>query len=391
MKPLVPSPLLVAVALSLFAVACARSKQAPNEKSDSGLALETRSSAPRSTALEPFPVAQPASPESGTSPVVEPSHGAEYERALSQGRRATAAKQWQRAIAEFTAALAVEPRDSRAAAERGYARLLAEDLEGARADLEQARRAPADSAVLASTLHNLGLLEERAGNGAKASELEAQAKRIRKNAALAKSGKVECPLAEVAVPEPEYFPSMMAIAAAMDQKYPNQSNEVPERQPDKDEAAALQRLTNTKDPESRVFIVGAQDSSNGPLHLLVRRHDGKLAVYWEIAQPMGGLCGGKLKTAVHTTTAAHVIVDAEELMRSNCGGEPTVHNCCVTGSHDVRHFIYDPGRDRMVLQLVETLMGEKTSYDAPRVDVFVQDGQVMYIGAGCDNRIGFRR
>jgi tetratricopeptide (TPR) repeat protein len=332
---------------------------------------------------------QKASPDAGTSPIEEPSHGAQYERALALGRRATAVKKWQQAIEAFTSALALEPHDSRALAERGYARMLADDLEGARADFEQARRAPADSAVLASILHNLGMLEERAGKSAKASEFTAQAKRVRRNATLGKSGKGECPMAEVEAPAPERFDSFMAIATAMDQKYPDQSNEAPGRQPDIDEASAQYRLTNTKDPKARVFIVGSQDSSSGPLHLVALQQDGKLAMYWEIGPPMVGLCGGKLKTNVTTTHVAHVVVDAEELMRSNCGGDRTVHNCCVTGSHEVRHLIYDLGRDKMVLQLVETLTGEKETYDEPRVDVFVQDDQVMYIGAGCDNRSSF--
>jgi hypothetical protein len=391
MKVLVPISLLVTFTFSLFAVACTSSKQAPKENADGGVVLATRQIAPSTTAPGQPPLLQRPSPGFGTLPTTEPSHGAEYERALAQGRRATAAKQWQQAIDEFTAALALDPLSSRAAAERGYARLLAGDLEGARADLELARRTSGDSAVLASVLHNLGMLEERAGNDAKASALKAQAKKVRQNVALAKSGKVECPMAKVEALEPQYFATYVEVATAMDQKYPNPSNEEKEHQPNQDEALAQQRLTNTTDPKSRVFIVGSQDSSSGPLHLLVRRQDGKLAVYWEIAPSMGGLCGGKLKTAVTTTNTAHVVVDAEELVRSTCGGDPTVHNCCVTGSHEVRHLIYDLRRDRMVLQLVENLMGAKGGYDAPRVDVFAQDEQVLYIGAGCDDRINFGR
>ena len=80
------------------------------------------------------------------------------------GRTQTKAKAYTEAIAAFDRALVHQPNHPRALAERGYAKLLAKDLEGARTDLEQARQRTQDPARLGPIWFNVGLVAEAAGN-----------------------------------------------------------------------------------------------------------------------------------------------------------------------------------------------------------------------------------
>jgi tetratricopeptide (TPR) repeat protein len=83
---------------------------------------------------------------------------------MQAGRTHTKAKAYADAIAAFDRALVQRPQQPRALAERGYARLLARDLVGARADLEAARERSSDPARLGPIWFNLGLVEEAAGD-----------------------------------------------------------------------------------------------------------------------------------------------------------------------------------------------------------------------------------
>jgi Flp pilus assembly protein TadD len=388
MQPSVRPIAWVCVALSLPSVACTQRHPPSPTKPHGDVAAAPRSSGPSVVKPAQDLRGTTTSGDAGTRSREEQERAKAYEVALGRGRRATAARKWSEATEAFSEALAIEPRDGRAISERGYAHLLAGDLEAARKDLERARRWPTDSDVLASTLHNLGMLEERSGNPAEAEELKAQAKRIRKNAQLAKTGAMRCPIEEAEVPTPELFDSFKDVAAALENKYGRPLDEENIQDVNEDEAAAQYRLTQSTDPKVKVVIVGQRDPNNGPLHLAVRRQDGKIAIFWEIARHLSGLCGGNIGTRVTTTELAHVVVDEDELMRGMCDGETVVHNCCVSGNHHVRHYIYDLEHDRMVMELVETL-DESTRETEPRVEVLLQDGQVAYIGAGCDHRRPF--
>lgn len=89
---------------------------------------------------------------------------AAYKAEMQAGRTQTRAKAYADAIAAFDRALAKWPQQPRALAERGYAKLLANDLVGARADLEAARERSDDPQRLGPIWFNLGLVEEAAGD-----------------------------------------------------------------------------------------------------------------------------------------------------------------------------------------------------------------------------------
>lgn len=83
---------------------------------------------------------------------------------LDEGRRLTRSAEYDQAIARFDEAIALDPKLARAWSERGYAKLLAGDLTGARADLEAALPLDEGAAYRAAVHYNLGLLAERSGD-----------------------------------------------------------------------------------------------------------------------------------------------------------------------------------------------------------------------------------
>jgi hypothetical protein len=112
-------------------------------------------------ALRPTPRdagARAAAPKGGT---IDPDAGVAYAGALKRGRAATVKKDYHSAIAAFDEALAAIPKEPRALAERGYAKLLAGDNYGARMDLWAARGRTKDEKLGSQIWWNLGLIAER--------------------------------------------------------------------------------------------------------------------------------------------------------------------------------------------------------------------------------------
>ena len=84
--------------------------------------------------------------------------------AIQAGRRQTAAKDYDAAIASFDAALQQLPDHPRALSGRGYARLLAGKLDKAEADLRKALAAPGTKKLEGAIAFNLGLVAEKRGD-----------------------------------------------------------------------------------------------------------------------------------------------------------------------------------------------------------------------------------
>jgi len=83
---------------------------------------------------------------------------------LDEGRRLTRAGDYATAITTFDAAIELDAALARAWSERGYAKLLAGDLPGARADLEAALPLDEGAAYRAAVHYNLGQVAERSGD-----------------------------------------------------------------------------------------------------------------------------------------------------------------------------------------------------------------------------------
>jgi hypothetical protein len=101
-----------------------------------------------------------------------------YLRALAKGRKATVAQDYAAADEQFTKCLELLPKDPRAFAERGYARLLAEQLPQAKEDLMAAERSAPNSMLKRQIVHNLMLVARKQGDDRAAKAWEAEKKRI---------------------------------------------------------------------------------------------------------------------------------------------------------------------------------------------------------------------
>lgn len=86
---------------------------------------------------------------------------ATHEAAIARGRKATRDKDYQKAIVAFSEAATADPSDGRALAERGFAKLLQGDLQGADNDLEAAMALTSDPELLSAIWFNLGLTREK--------------------------------------------------------------------------------------------------------------------------------------------------------------------------------------------------------------------------------------
>lgn len=84
--------------------------------------------------------------------------------AVKAGRKQTAAKEYDAAIASYTDALKALPDHPRALSGRGYARLLAGQLDEAEADLRKALAAPGTKKLEGAIAFNLGLVAEKRGD-----------------------------------------------------------------------------------------------------------------------------------------------------------------------------------------------------------------------------------
>ncbi len=87
---------------------------------------------------------------------------------VNEGRALTKAKRYADAIGAFDVAIAMDSASARAWSGRGYAKLLAGDLQGAEADLREALKHDASAKFQAAVSFNLGEVAERRGDRAAA-------------------------------------------------------------------------------------------------------------------------------------------------------------------------------------------------------------------------------
>ncbi len=115
-----------------------------------------------------------------------------YLSALARGRKATVAKDYAAADDQFTKCLDLLPKDPRALAERGYARLLAGQLQEAKNDLTAAEHSAPNSMLKRQIVHNLMLVARKQGDDRAAQRWETEKKRI--DEARRVVGDIECTL-----------------------------------------------------------------------------------------------------------------------------------------------------------------------------------------------------
>lgn len=102
-----------------------------------------------------------------------------YLASLGQGRQATAAKDFAAADAAFSKCVELVPGDARALSERGYARLLAERLPEADADLQAAEKNAPNVALKLQVLHNRMLVAKKQGQDGSAAYYADQRQKLK--------------------------------------------------------------------------------------------------------------------------------------------------------------------------------------------------------------------
>jgi len=108
-----------------------------------------------------------------------------YLAALARGRKATTTKDFAKAETEFSACLRLVPRDPRALAERGYARLLAGKLDDADTDLKAASEKAGSTGLLLQVVHNRLLVARQRGDEQAAKGFEEDKKRLNESRRIA--------------------------------------------------------------------------------------------------------------------------------------------------------------------------------------------------------------
>ena len=145
----------------------------------------------------PAPAAAKPAPKPDAA--LDPAQRRAYLAALEEGRKAHRAKDFVAAVAQFDAALALQPDDPRALAERGWAQLQAGKLAEAEADTRAALRRSTDRKLLGSAWYNLGRVQEAQDKKADAAASYRLSLELRPNEIVAKR------LAELGAPAKDAF------------------------------------------------------------------------------------------------------------------------------------------------------------------------------------------
>ena len=154
---------VLALALGTLLAGCRR-EAAPSPSPSSRVFSLSSAAIPASSTSAARGVAKPSPASVKPTPIDRKAYGT----ALSAGRTATREHRYEDAVLAFGNALNAFPNEPRALAERGYAELLAEQLEPAAADLTRARDLGPDRRLTAQIWFNLGLLAEKRSDDAAA-------------------------------------------------------------------------------------------------------------------------------------------------------------------------------------------------------------------------------
>lgn len=338
---------------------------------------------------------------------------AAYAAEMQVGRTQTRAKAYSEAIAAFDRALVQQPNSPRALAERGYAKLLAKDLEGARSDLEGARQRTQDPARLGPIWFNVGLVAEASGNpeGALRAFTLANELKPSKAAAARLAGKLVC-TAEI-----ERQPKPGAGFASWKALYDHLRADTEEppltRDSELHEALCYDPKQDTDKLWDLCFYDAMSIGVNGHASLLVgQAPDEQLVLFEEIGYAGTGSCQGFGKLTVtpiggllHARYVefgvdwAGVPIDPAVTKPEACAGEAEIaEGCeleCIAVSATVDDYVVDLAGKQRLLRVRRTT-NKITSEDpqaveaALPIDVTVTAEGVTLKGGGCDETVPLR-
>lgn len=345
-----------------------------------------------SSAAPPAPSASPAPPTlpaPSARPLTEKEKQAlaTYKAALARGRLATKKLDLKAAIQAFTEAIAADPSDARALAERGFAHLTAGDSDAADNDFNAALAGAGDPELRSQIWFNLGLLRDRAGDAEAARVAYANAHLLKPSAATRGklAGRSTCTVEvrkadlEGAELVKEWSELLARIGAA--EEMPGEATS---------EAAARERLCR---PDSRwstdspcagdppwVFPRDYMMYVHHSNHVVFpRKPDGFLVVNGGHSGGWPAHCHGIRSVSGSVEGGLLVVESTFDGAGAVFDGEVNGEMRCRDGASYRERTFYDARTGRAMVALRWPAGSE--------ADVKVQGGQLVVSGGGCDERL----
>jgi hypothetical protein len=343
-----------------------------------------------SSAAPPAPSASPASPvlpAPSARPLTEKEKQAlaTYKAALARGRSATKKGDFKAAIHGFTEAIAADPSDARALAERGFAHLSAGNSDAAGDDFNAALAGAGDPELRSQIWFNLGLLRDKAGDAEAARVAYANAHLLKPSAATRGklAGRSTCTLevrkADLEGAEPVKGWTELLARVGTAEEAPGEAAS---------EAAARERLCKPDskwqdspcagDPPwvfPRDYMMYVHHSNHvvfprKPEGFLVVNggHSGGWPAHCQGIRSVSGSVEGGLLVVESTFGGVGAVFDGE------VDGEMR----CRDGASYRERTFYDPRTGRAMVALRWPA--------GSAADVKVQGGQLVVSGGGCDER-----
>jgi hypothetical protein len=369
--------LLLAGAPMLLALHCDPRRSQPNPSANSASAAI---SSPVASVSIPAPGLASAAPSSSAPKALTAAESRAYQAALGKGRLATQKQDWAAACAAFDQALAIAPEDARARAERGYARLLADDLDGAAKDFAAAQGHSSDKKLEAQIWYNAGLVAERRSNSEEARAAFARSFALNPTAAAngKLDGKSRCIVGtDRSLTAPKNYPNWRAVwnGLAANAGVPAPATDV----------AARNALHIDTCP---TVCVGNTDH-DGRFHLFFPRTDGSVEVHEKIGEGHYYRCGTPPGvTIVDGSNPLHVVV-ANQLIEVgvSCHGRGAEEVCMMNCGGPLRWYrndlFYDLATHQRLLSLSQTGSGEHDKVTETTREPKVDAEGVEFDGAGC--------
>lgn len=363
------------------------------------------------TAVTPATPATPAAPKAGASKQEQGPALASGERrkleeqhdpvkrkafwaAIQEGRKLTASKDYAGAIASFDAALVQIPEHPRALSGRGYAQLLAGQLDAAEADLRKALAAPGTAKIEAAIEFNLGLVAEKRGDLEAAKQRFAVANLLRPSKAAADklAGAPSCPAEIVYEDDSELYSDFTEVWERL------RKDEVVAAEPrPADEKAARAAVCNSEAVNGEVQAnpdackgldpwMVTHDGDWQWVHYVIEAGD---AGQWRVHEVgTGGIarCGQRDKltitrgdvTVVHRETGygtVHDVMEGKDGEIVDCDGDAECFTACGEDEVEVVDYLFSPRNPDAIRISRSALAG---------VEVVVSGTEVRLRGGGCD-------
>jgi hypothetical protein len=377
-------------------VACGTGKDAPAPAPGSSAPKAVPAPVDASVAVAPDAAAAPTAKEIAASKA--------YRAAMTRGRKATDAKEYEKANAAFEEALAAKPGDARARAEQGYAYLLNGSLLGASEAFEMAAQGTKDRKLLSQIWFNRGLLDDKRDEPENAVVDYYIANRLSPSAAAKKklAGKKVCPIHiehnfaleyhdAKAVDGADWVALIKQMPFAQDKPATND--------------AALQALTGeTAAPTLPTVVIAGESGSGRMAYLVVKRGAQMRAI--PIAAEVGGRCPGSVSFGVESAKGDRVHVHGTVLLeggytfmcrdpktdnRVECtgkDGEEQGGSACFAGTPTEADFVIDVASGKALVVASRPMLAD-TDEPLGKIAITLEATGLKIAGLDCDRVVSF--